>query len=394
MLVRMSTALRRVGRLLTLLACTAVPALCLASREVPVFTVPVAAQTPAALQQAMQAVLVRATGHTSAATDPQLASLVANAAQYVQGYQHGGQGQLLVDFNGDALAQAISAAGRNVWNADRPFTLIVLSPPPDASQQATDAAAVQQAAEARAMPISVVPLGVRDANGTLLPSETLLAMVHNLGAEQLLIGREMTPPSSLALPAPSPAGAAAAPAPGSAPGATTAGASDGAASSMAVPAPTDTWRWTLVTPFLTRQFTGSITTGIDATVDLLAPPIEASPADSIAMTPVRIEGLRTLDQYARVETMLAAVPGVRHSTVERIAGTTAVFDLWARGGASAVSRMLAISPRFKPLSANGMLAYQYVPAPPPASTPAAPGASSAGQADAPAAAANPAAPPP
>ena len=387
MLVRMSTALRRVGRLLTLLACTAVPALCLASREVPVFTVPVAAQTPAALQQAMQAVLVRATGHTSAATDPQLASLVANAAQYVQGYEHGGQGQLLVDFNAAALAQAIRAAGRNVWNADRPFTLIVLSPPPGASQQATDAAAVQQAAEARGMPISIVPLGVRDASGNLLPSETLLAMVHNLGAEQLLIGREMTPPSSLALPAP-------APAPVSAPGATTAGASDGTTSSMAVPAPTDTWRWTLVTPFLTRQFTGSITTGIDATVDLLAPPIEASPADSIAMMPVRIEGLRTLDQYARVETMLAAVPGVRHSTVERIAGTTAVFDLWARGGASAVSRMLAISPRFKPLSANGMLAYQYVPAPPPASTPAAPGASSAGQADAPAAAANPAVPPP
>ena len=151
---------------------------------------------------------------------------------------------------------------------------------------------------------------------------------------------------------------------------------------MAVPLQSDTWRWTLVTPFVTRQFTGSITTGIDATVDLLAPPIEASPADSIVKTPVRIEGLRTLDQYARVETMLAAVPGVRHSTVERIAGTTAVFDLWARGGASTVSRMLAISPRFKPLSANGMLAYQYVPAPPPASSPAAP-----------ASAANPVAPP-
>ncbi len=379
MLVRMSTALRRVGRLLTLLTCTAVPALCLASREVPVFTVPVAAQTPAALQQAMQAVLVRATGHASAATDPQLASLVANAAQYVQGYEHGGQGQLLVDFNATALEQAISAAGRNVWSADRPFTLVVLSPPPGASQQATDAAAVQQAAEARGMPISIVPLAVRDANGNLLPSETLLAMVHNLGAEQLLIGHDVTPPS-LAPPAPSPAGADA-PAPAPAPGA--AGASDGASSSAAVPVQTDTWRWTLVTPFVIRRFTGSITTGIDATVDLLAPPIEASPADSIAKTPVRIEGLRTLDQYARVETMLAAVPGVRHSTVERIAGTTAVFDLWARGGARAVSRMLAISPRFKPLSANGMLAYRYVPGPPPASTPTAP-----------ASAANPAAPPP
>jgi hypothetical protein len=380
--VRMSTALRRGGRLLTLLACAAVPALGLASREVPVFTVPVAAETPAALQQAMQAVLVRATGHASAATDPQLAPLVANAAQYVQGYEHGGQGEPLVDFNASALEQAISAAGRNVWNADRPFTLIVLSPPPGASQQAADAAAVQQAAEARGMPISIVPLAVREPNGRLLPSAKLLAMVHNLGAEQLLIGRDLTAASSLALPAPAPAA-----------GMTMGGASDGAASAGAVPMPSDTWHWTLVTPFVTREFTGSITTGIDATVDLLAPPLEASPADRIARTPVRIEGLRTLDQYARVETMLAAVPGVRHSTVERIAGTTAVFDLWARGGASAVRRMLAISPRFKPLSANGMLAYEYVPAPPPASTPTARDAASAGQTDAPAVAASPPAPP-
>ncbi len=346
------------GRLLTLLACVALPAVCLARREVPVYTVNVAAQTPAALQQAMRAVLVRATGHGSAADDPQLTALVANAAQYVQGYQQGPAGKLQVTFTAATLAQAIRAAGRNLWNPERPFTLIVLSPPPAPSQLAADAQAVQQAAETRGLPISIVPLGVRDANGHLLPPETLLAMVSNLGAEQVLVGRDVTPAATT-----SPAGT-----PPATP--TSATAQTGGGSSV-TPALTDTWHWTLVTPFLTKRFTGTVTTGVNATVDLLAPPLEATPTDGIVRTPVRIEGLHTLDDYARVETMLAAMPGVRHSTVKRVSGTTAVFDLWAHGGAPAVSRMFSISPRFKALVATDALAYQYVPPAPSPSSPAA-----------------------
>ena len=386
MLVRMTTVLRRVRRLLMLLACAALPAVCLASREVPVFTVGLAAQTPAALAQAMRAVLVRATGHASAADDPELATLVANAAQYVQGYQQGPAGALEVTFKAGALEQAISAAGRNLWNAARPFTLIVLSPAPGQTEQATDAAAVQQAAETRGLPISIVPLTVRAADGELLPSETLLTMVHNLGAEQLLIGRDLTVPLSAS------AAGASSSAPAAAAAQSAADAPQGADGSAAA-APSDVWHWTLVTPFITRQFTGTVTTGIEATVDLLAPPLEASPADGTVATRVRIEGLKTLDDYARVETMLAAAPGVGHSSVVRVDATAVVFDLWARGGASALQRVLALSPRFKPLATAGMLTYQYLP-PPPASpapsTPSAPGASSAGQPN-PAPAADPAA---
>ncbi len=397
MLVRMTTVLRRVRRLLMLLACAALPAVCLASREVPVFTVDVAAQTPAALAQAMRAVLVRATGHAGAADDPELAALVANAAQYVQGYQQGPAGELEVTFKAGALEQAISAAGRSLWSADRPFTLIVLSPAPGQIQQATDAAAVQQAAETRGLPISIVPLTVRAADGQLLPSETLLTMVHNLGAEQLLIGRDLTVPLSASAPGASssvPAAAAAPAVPAAAATQSAAAAPQGADGSAAA-APNDVWHWTLVTPFITRQFTGTLTTGIDATVDLLAPPLEASPADGTVATRVRIEGLKTLDDYARVETMLAAAPGIGHSSVVRVDATSVVFDLWARGGASALQRVLALSPRFKPLAAAGMLTYQYLPPPPPAaspapSTPSAPGASSAGQPN-PAPAADPAA---
>jgi hypothetical protein len=385
--VRMSIPLRRVGRLLTLLACVTLPPVCQAAREVPVFTVDVADSTPAALAPAMRAVLVRATGHARAASDPQLAALVANAAAYVQGYQHGAAGELQVSFKAAALQQAIRAAGRNLWSADRPFTLIVLGALPSPSQQALAATAVQQAAETRGLPISIVPLTVRDASGRLLPRPSLLAMVHNFGAEQLLIGQDLTPAATPVAPGAAPAPAAVSPPAALAPGAS-------APAAFAPPGPADTWRWTLVTPFMMRRFTGSVTTGIDATVRLLAPPLAATGADSVVETPVRIEGLQTLDDYAQVETMLAAVPGVHQSLVARLSGSHAVFDLWARGGAAGVSRMLADSPRFRPIGGSGMLAYRYVPPPPPAASPSATPAAAAAPPSQGSPAASPAAPPP
>lgn len=381
--VRMSIPLRRVGRLLTLLACATLPVVCRAAREVPVFTIDVADSTPAALAPAMQAVLVRATGHTRAASDPQLAALVVNAAAYVQGYQHGAAGELQVSFKAAALAQAIRAAGRNLWSADRPFTLIVLGGLPGPSQQALAATAVQQAAETRGLPISIVPLAVRDANGRLLSRQSLLAMVHNFGAEQMLIGQDVNPAAT-----PSASGAGPTPAAASLPAAVAPGAAASAAGQA------DTWRWTLVTPFMMRRFTGSVTTGIAATVRLLAPPLAASSADSVVETPVRIEGLQTLDDYAQVETMLAAVPGVHQSLVARLSGSHAVFNLWARGGAAGVSRMLADSPHFRPVGGPGMLAYRYVPPPPPAPAPSATPAAAAAPPSQGSPAASPAAPPP
>ena len=378
----MITASRRIGRLLTLLTCAALPAVCLASREVPVFTVNTAAQTPAALTQALQAVLVRATGHTAAAQDPQLAALAANAAQYVQGYQQGQTGTLLVTFQAGPLEQAIRAAGRNLWNADRPFTLVVLSPPPAQTQQAADGASVQQAAELRGLPISIVPLTVRTADGQLLPPSALLSMAHNFGAEQLLIGRDVT----ASAPAQSAPATPAAPSDSAAPG-------TGAAS----PPVPDTWHWTLVTPFVTRQFTGSVTSGIDQTVEWLAPPLQATAAGGVAETPVRIVGLRTLADYAQAETMLAAVPGVHQSTVREVDGSTVEFELWARGGADGLRRTLSWSPRLKRQASDGVLTYQYVPPPaPPTPAPAnpTPGSAPAPAAVPPPASSAPAAPSP
>lgn len=338
----------------------------------PVFLIRVADESVPALQQAMRAALVRATGRPGSATDPVFAALVAQAQKYVVNYQRGPQGQLQVAFNGAEVDQVINGLGRSVWSADRPFTLIVLSPAPPQSEFQADHQALQQAAQALGLPISIMPLSVTDASGHLLPRQALLALVHRFGAQQLLVGRpppqssdRSSPPGAIA--ANTSSGAAAPPqvAATSPAGGTPAGGAAVSDTSAPAAAP---WRWTLITPFIRRSFTGPVTAGIDGTVALLAPP-PASSADRSAQVRLRINNVSTLADYAHIELVLAAIPGVSRADVSEVRGDTAVFALQARGGGPGLARMLSGSSRFSRVRATGgALTYRYRPPPAASST--------------------------
>jgi hypothetical protein len=328
-----------------LAACAALPAAGWAARPVPVFEVDVAGQTPPALEQAMRAALVRATGRQEAAEDPAFADLIANAPKYVAGYQSGPQGEMQVIFNSAAVAQAIAAAGRSLWDPVRPFTLIVISPPPDEADQASDDSQIEQAAQARGLPISIVPLTVTDQSGNLLPRDALLELAHRYGADQLLIGHP--PAGSASLP----------PAPGASPPPPPPSAGTAGATAAPTPAPvlSQQWQWTLETNFTGQTWSGSLVTGVDQTVDLLAPPPGPAGADVARETQIEIDGVTNLADYANIELMLAAVPGVSAANVIEVDGTRAVFDLMVRGGEAAIARSLAGSPRFSPAGGTGAL---------------------------------------
>lgn len=364
------TTVLHVRRALPVLLCAMLSLPSWASRRVPVFLVGVTGQSAPALQQAMRAALVRATGHPEAATDPIFASLVAQAQQYVVNYQRGAHGKLQVAFNGAAVDQVITGLGRSVWSPDRPFTLVVVTPMPDQADYQADHDAIGQAAEARGLPISIMPLPVTGPSGRLLPRAALLRLVHRFGAEQLLIGQPPavpagTVPGAVSADAPGAAGpaqTAAASAPAAPAPATPAAAGANAPSGTAAPAAAPQWKWTLVTPFMRRSFTGSVTAGIDRTVDLLAPPPTLA-ANRSSKTRVRIEDVSTLADYAHIEVMLAAVPGVSHAEVSEVHGNTAVFAMQARGGSAAVARLLSGSRRFARVQApDGALVYRYLPA--------------------------------
>jgi uncharacterized protein len=305
---------------LALIFCCVLPLSASAARPVRVYEVDVSGQSATALQEAMRQALVRATGRRESANDPALASVIEDAPKYVKSYSPGPRGEMQVIFDRVAVERSIAAAGRSVWDADRPFTLVVLSPPPSRAEADTARGTLEQAAAARGLLISVIPLAIVDANGAELTRDALLTTAQRYGGDEVLVGRSDTG------------------------------------------APAGQYQWTLYTNFSSQSWSGSLTSGIDGTVDLLAPAQGASLAQTEAKVLVQIGGVGNLTDYATVQRMLEAVPGVRGANIVRAAGNAVTFDITARGGSDALDHELASSSHLvRAGSSNGPLVYDYHP---------------------------------
>jgi hypothetical protein len=305
---------------LALLLCGIVPFSAWAARAVRVYEVDVSGQSTTALQEAMRQALVRATGRRESANDPALASLIEDAPKYVKSYVPGPRGETQVLFDRVAVERSIAAAGRGVWDPERPFTLVVLYPPPSRAEGDAARANLEAAAASRGLPISVIPLSIVDANGAELGRDALLTTAQRYGGDEVLIGR------------------------------TDAGA------------PVGQYQWTLYTNFSSQSWSGQLASGIDGTVDLLAPPQGASLAQTEAKVLLDVNGIATLADYANVQRILESVPGVRGANIARASGNTATFDITARGGSDALDRALAgASHLVRADTSNARLVYQYHP---------------------------------
>jgi hypothetical protein len=303
-----------------LLLCAVQPLAAWAARAVRVYEVDVSGQSTTALQDAMRQALVRATGRREAANDPALASLVEDAPKYVKSYSPGAHGQTQVIFDRIAVERAITAAGRSVWDPERPFTLVVLYPQPSRADGDAARVALEQEAAARGLLISVIPLTIVDANGAELGRDALLATAQRYGGDEILIGRSDTG------------------------------------------APAGQYQWSLYTGFSTQSWSGQLASGIDGTVDLLAPAQGASLAQTEARVLVEVDGVGSLLDYANVERILESVPGVRGANIERAGGNSVTFDISVRGGSDAVDHALSgASHLARADSPNGRLVYQYHP---------------------------------
>jgi uncharacterized protein len=305
-----------------LLVCCALPPPVWALRPVMVYEVDIDGQSATALQDAMREALVRATGRRESAQDPGLGGIVADAARYVKSYASGPRGEQQVVFDAAAVERAIGAAGRSLWDQERPFTLVVLSPPPARADADSDRALLEHAAEQRGLPISVIPLTVVDASGNPLGADALLQATQSYGGDQLLVGRTdaATAPGQL--------------------------------------------QWTLYTRAASDTWSGPLTDGIDHAVDLLAPAPGASAGVGEVAARVQIEGVTGLTDYANLERLLQSVPGVRHAGVTEVTAAGVVtFEVTVRGGAAGLERELAGTTRLVRVGAGGSpLIYRYQPA--------------------------------
>jgi hypothetical protein len=268
----------------------------------------------------MRETLVRATGRRESATDPALASIISDAQTYVKGYATPTRAQPQVMFDGVAVERAIVAAGRGVWDRNRPFTLVVLYPPLARGAEEAARDELDQAAITRGLPITVVPLSPVDASGNDLSRDAFMQMAQRYGGDAVLVGRADT------------------------------GTANGQL------------QWTLHTSFSSESWSGPLSAGINGAVDNMAPTQGGSLAQTEAGARVEIDGVATLTDYANVARMLESAPGVRRVNVGAATGSVVMFDVIARGGGDAISHALAGSThlaRSDPSSAR--LAYQYRP---------------------------------
>jgi hypothetical protein len=276
-------------------------------------------KSPASLQDAMREALVRATGRRESASDPALANVIADAQTYVKGYAPTPRGQQVI-FDGTAVDRAIAAAGRGVWDRNRPFTLIVLNPPAPRTAEDATRTELERTAIERGLPVTLVPLSPVDSAGNDLGRDALMQMAQRYGGDAVLIGRGD------------------------------------------VTAPNAQLQWTLHTNFSSESWTGPLAAGVNGAVDTMAPAQGGSLAQIESAARVEVEGVTSLTDYVNVGRVLESVPGVRRANVSAANGNAVVFDVLVRGGPDAISRALAGSTHLVRSDASSpRLAYQYRP---------------------------------
>jgi len=291
-----------------------------AARPVRVYEVNVkTTDAAAALQEGMREALIRATGRRDAGTDPALSALVTNAARYVQS-SRAVPGGIQVVFDGAAIEREIAAAGRSVWDRERPFTIVVLSPPLTGSAADDARRTLEEAAESRGLPVSLVPMALTDSGGAELAPDAVLQSAQRLGGDAVLIGR----------------------------------ADSGASSGQ--------WQWTLLTGLASESWTGALDAGIHGAADALARVQDAALPLTESDALVQVSGVASLADYATIERLLSELPGVRRAGLAEADGASATFRVLIRGGADAVQRGLAGSTRLTRLGlADSRLLYQLHP---------------------------------
>jgi Arc/MetJ family transcription regulator len=272
-----------------------------------------------AVQDAMRRVIVRATGRRESAGDPAFAALVSDAQRYVQSSRKLSSGMTLVTFDGSAVEQAISSAGRSVWDKERPFTFVVFQPALTPQQLEAVRGDLDRAAESRGLPINLAPVPLVDGTGAELPREAVLEGAQRLGGDAVLIAR-----------------------------------SDAAGPGQ--------YQWTLQTQFGSESWTGPIEAGPNGAVDSLTRAQESTAGVAELEAVVQVAGVASLNDYAAVSRLLESIPGQKKVSVAETNGSTATFNVLVRGGADTVARLLGNSPHLaKGGSANGQLLYTYRP---------------------------------
>ncbi len=292
-----------------------------------------AADRQAALREALNEVLLRLLGSTDLLQEPAVRKLSGQAQRYVEqySYRRGQPGQpdaeppllLRVRFDGVALTRALRAAGLPVWGQERPDVLVWLAVDDgrrryllSEQSQARAAQALRRAARRRGLPLVLPLMDLEDRRQVRFADvwggflEPVQQASQRYRAQVLLIGRLHR---------------------------TASGGWQG--------------RWTLLQAGAGPQgwesrgagLQQSVEAGLGESAELLALryAVRAGPSSG-ASGLLRVSGVETLADYARVQKYLESLSPVEAAQLQRVEGDSAEFGLRLNGARRSLQQVIAI----------------------------------------------------
>ena len=293
-----------------------------------------AADRQAALQDALTEVLLRLLGSTDLLQEPAVRKLAGQAQRYVEQYSYRrGQPEspdaeppllLRVRFDGVALTRALRTAGLPVWGQERPDVLVWLAVDDgrrryllSEQSRAQAARALRQAARRRGLPLVLPLMDLEDRRQVKFADvwggflEPVQQASQRYRAQVLLIGRLHR---------------------------TASGGWQG--------------RWTLVQAGAGPQgwesrgatLQQSVAAGLGESAELLALryAVRAGPSDADNSGLLRVSGVETLADYARVQKYLESLSPVEAAQLQRVEGDSAEFGLRLNGARRSLQQVIAI----------------------------------------------------
>ncbi|MGA0800278.1 MAG: DUF2066 domain-containing protein [Steroidobacteraceae bacterium] len=272
----------------------------------------------AANQQAMRAAIVRATGDRRAADDPIYQSLIADADRYVQIRRPAtATSPARITLDSAAIERAIDKLGRPRWVSERPSVLGVILSAPRGADPVQVREALEMAAEQRGLPLRLSSASAAGLRADELPStSSVLDAARRVGADIALIGE-----------------------------------ADGS-----------DWQWTLVDASASTVFPGDVTAGIEGTADVLALASQSVLSQPLAVTRLRVSGLRSLKEHLAVERAVAALIGVKQLEVLEVGTRSALFEVYSAGGERVLIEALKANAKLvREGDRRDPLTYRYLP---------------------------------
>ncbi len=304
-------------------------------------TVPIADRTPAAkeaaVKQALSEVLIRLSGDAEALSQPANKAILAKPNQYLQQYQYegGSEGGLYfrAGFDAAALEAALQQRGVTLWGRDRPPVLVWLAV--DDGQRryllgAEDAdrvlAEVQAAAHRQGLTLILPLLDLEDQ------SKVTFTQVNDVALEQLLPASERYQPQAVLVGSLKPDGA-------------------NWSGSWGLHYAGADARWQASGVGLAAMLDAGLGQ-VDQRLVASTPKPTAAVPPGQSRLPVRIEGVASLADYARVSAYLAGLPTVRSSELEVASGQTLEFIVDVQGGVLGLNQVVALDRVLEPAVAE------------------------------------------